>query len=138
MHIVKPPMGSVPKMFSFTKQFCPDCIIKLLVEFSMYGNTAQLFVSARSMLSFTVSDKTILFTNRDAFSITTTGGFLSRLLTASASKSVKVSKAQRLAIDRGVGEVLRLAVVTACNPKSQHVELHRGKVSTYHIQQIFS
>ena len=96
MHIVKRRMGSVPKMFSFTKQFCADCIIRLFVEFSMYGYTAQLFVSARSMLSFTVSDKTILFTNRDAFSITTTGGFLSRFLTASASKSVKVSKAQRL------------------------------------------
>ena len=90
------------------------------------------------MQSFTVSDKTILFTNRDALSITTTGGFLSRLLTNLHPNRSKFPKCKGWAIDRGVSEVSRLAVVTARNPKSQYVELHRGKVSTYHIQQIFS
>ena len=86
-------MGSVPKMCSFTKRFRPDCFIKPSVELSMYGYTAQLFVSARSMQSFTASDKTLLFTNRDAFSITTTGGFSSRLSTASASVTASAFKA---------------------------------------------
>ena len=90
--------------------------MKLFVKLPMYRYTAQLFVSACSLLSFTLSNKTILFTNTDAFSITT-AGFLSRFLTAFASKSVKVSKAQRLGEDRSASEVSRLAVKTTHNPK---------------------
>ena len=70
--------------------------MKLFAELSMDGYAAEVYVNARSRLSFKVSDMKILFTKRDEFSISTKGGFLSGLLTASGRKSMQVSTAQWL------------------------------------------
>ena len=60
IHNVRRRTGSLAKTFSFTTQFCPDCIMKLFVESSMYAYAAQLFVSAGSMLIFSVRQNSVV------------------------------------------------------------------------------
>ena len=67
--------GSVPKIDSFTKLFCPDCIIKLLQRLSMYGYRASAFNNALSIKSLTDSVSVTLRTNIDAFSTTAVNFF---------------------------------------------------------------
>ena len=68
---VNPRTGSVPKIFSLTKQFCPAWMMKPLFRLSIYGYTAGLFVEALSVLTLTAPDKLTLLTNKEALSITT-------------------------------------------------------------------
>ena len=63
-------IGSVPKIDSFTKLFCPDCIIKLLQRLSKHGYRAGAFSNALFIESLIDSFSVTLRTNVDAFSTT--------------------------------------------------------------------